>query len=79
MICVVLPVILCNHMNTSICYISDNCQSINLNINLSINSKLLFQEKYNEPKKEKVIEKVTKDGKTFFKINDYMKLKEIFG
>ena len=52
MICVVLPVILCNHMNTSICYISDNCQSINLNINLSINSKLLFQEKYNEPKKE---------------------------
>ncbi len=29
--------------------------------------------------KDKVIEKVTKDGKTYFKINDYTKLRELFG
>jgi dipeptidyl-peptidase-3 len=29
--------------------------------------------------KDKVIEKVTRDGKTYFKINDYDKLREIFG
>lgn len=29
--------------------------------------------------KDNVIEKVTKDGKTYFKINDYDKLREIFG
>ena len=29
--------------------------------------------------KDKVIEKVTKDGKTYFKINDYKKLRALFG
>jgi len=29
--------------------------------------------------KDKVVEKVTKDGKTYFNINDYKKLREIFG
>jgi dipeptidyl-peptidase-3 len=29
--------------------------------------------------KDKVIEKVTRDGKTYFVINDYVKLRELFG
>lgn len=34
---------------------------------------------YEYGKKENVIEKVTRDGKTFLVINDYMKLRELFG
>lgn len=34
---------------------------------------------YEQGMKENVIEKVNKDGKTFFKINDYDKLRAIFG
>ena len=34
---------------------------------------------YEQGKKDNVIEKVVKDGKTFFVVNDYMKLREIFG
>ncbi len=30
-------------------------------------------------KKEKVIEKITRDGKTYFQINDYNKLRQLFG
>jgi dipeptidyl-peptidase III len=34
---------------------------------------------YEMGKKDNVIEKVTKDGKTYFKINDYEKLRDLFG
>lgn len=34
---------------------------------------------YEKGKDDKVIEKVVRDGKTFFKINDYEKLHELFG
>ena len=34
---------------------------------------------YEKGKAENVIEKVTKDGKTYFNINDYEKLRELFG
>ena len=34
---------------------------------------------YEQGKEDNVIEKVKKDGKTYFKINDYEKLREIFG
>lgn len=34
---------------------------------------------YEKGMKEKVIEKVNRDGKTFFVINDYMKLRNLFG
>ncbi len=34
---------------------------------------------YEKGKKENVIEKVVKDGKTYFKINDYEKLRKLFG
>jgi dipeptidyl-peptidase-3 len=34
---------------------------------------------YEMGKKDNVIEKVTRDGKTYFKINDYNKLRELFG
>jgi dipeptidyl-peptidase-3 len=34
---------------------------------------------YEMGKKDNVIEKVTKDGKTYFKINDYEKLRTLFG
>ena len=34
---------------------------------------------YEKGQPDKVIEKLTRDGKTFFKINDYQQLKEIFG
>ncbi len=34
---------------------------------------------YEKGKKDNVIEKVTRDGKTYFKINDYNKLRTIFG
>ncbi|CAL2105363.1 dipeptidyl-peptidase III [Tenacibaculum sp. 190524A02b] len=34
---------------------------------------------FEQGKKENVIEKVTKDGKTYYNVNDYGKLREIFG
>ncbi len=34
---------------------------------------------FEQGKKDNVIEKVTKDGKTYFVVNDYIKLREIFG
>ena len=34
---------------------------------------------YEKGKAENVIEKVVKDGKTYFVVNDYMKLKDLFG
>ncbi|WP_400190196.1 dihydrofolate reductase [Hymenobacter sp. B81] len=34
---------------------------------------------YEKGQKEKVIEKVTREGKTYFKINDYQKLRGLFG
>lgn len=34
---------------------------------------------YEQGKKDNVIEKVVKDGKTYYNINDYAKLREIFG
>ncbi|MFC6999517.1 dipeptidyl-peptidase 3 family protein [Rufibacter roseus] len=34
---------------------------------------------YEKGKKDNVIEKVTRNGKTYFKINDYQKLRELFG
>ncbi len=34
---------------------------------------------FEQGKKDNVIEKIVKNGKTYFKINDYMKLREIFG
>jgi len=34
---------------------------------------------FEQGKKDNVIEKVSKEDKTYFKINDYMKLREIFG
>ncbi|AMM52362.1 dihydrofolate reductase [Rufibacter sp. DG15C] len=34
---------------------------------------------YEKGKKDNVIERVTKDGKTYFKINDYQKLRGLFG
>lgn len=34
---------------------------------------------YEQGKEDKVIEKVTREGKTFFVINDYVKLRELFG
>lgn len=34
---------------------------------------------FEQGEKENVIEKVVKDGKTYFNINDYVKLREIFG
>ncbi|CAL2077080.1 dipeptidyl-peptidase 3 family protein [Tenacibaculum sp. 190524A02b] len=34
---------------------------------------------FEQGKKENVIEKITKDGKTYYNVNDYGKLREIFG
>lgn len=34
---------------------------------------------YEKGKKENVIEKITQDGKTYFRINDYAKLRDLFG
>ena len=34
---------------------------------------------YERGKEENVIEKITRDGKTYYNINDYAKLREIFG
>ncbi|MFB9865522.1 dipeptidyl-peptidase 3 family protein [Rufibacter immobilis] len=34
---------------------------------------------YEKGRKDNVIERVTKDGKTYFKVNDYQKLRDLFG
>lgn len=43
------------------------------------NRQLIAQWCYEKGLKDKVIEKVTKDGKTYFRINDYDKLRTLFG
>lgn len=43
------------------------------------NRKLISEWVYQKGKKENVIEYVTKNGKTYIKINDYNKLRELFG
>ena len=42
------------------------------------NRQIIASWSYEKGKKEKVIEKVIRDNKTYFKINDYSKLREIF-
>jgi dipeptidyl-peptidase-3 len=43
------------------------------------NRQLIAKWAYNLGRRMKVIEKVKKDGKTYFKINDYQQLRKIFG
>lgn len=43
------------------------------------NRKLISEWAYEKGKKDKVIEYVKKDGKTFIRINDYNKLRQLFG
>jgi len=43
------------------------------------NRQLIAHWVYEHGKKDNVIEKMTKDGKTYFKIHDYNKLRELFG
>ncbi|GAA4384631.1 dipeptidyl-peptidase 3 family protein [Hymenobacter koreensis] len=43
------------------------------------NRQMVAKWAYEKGQKDKVIEKVTRDGKTFFKINDYEKLRALFG
>ena len=43
------------------------------------NRQLIAHWVYEHGKKENVIEKISKDGKTYFKIHDYNKLRELFG
>ena len=43
------------------------------------NRQLIAHWVYEKGKKDNVIEKMSKDGKTYFKINDYNKLRELFG
>ncbi|MDQ3072944.1 MAG: dipeptidyl peptidase 3 [Bacteroidota bacterium] len=43
------------------------------------NRQLIAKWAYEKGKKDNVIEKVVRDGKTYFKINDYVKLRAIFG
>lgn len=43
------------------------------------NRSLIAQWAYEKGQAEKVIEKITKDGKTYFVINDYDKLRKLFG
>jgi dipeptidyl-peptidase-3 len=43
------------------------------------NRQLIARWAYEHGKDEKVIEKKIKDGKTFYVINDYKKLRELFG
>jgi len=43
------------------------------------NRQLIAHWAFEHGKKDNVIEKVTKDGKTYFKINDYNKLRTLFG
>jgi dipeptidyl-peptidase-3 len=43
------------------------------------NRQMVAKWAYEKGQKDKVIEKVTKDGKTYFRINDYNKLRTLFG
>ena len=43
------------------------------------NRQMVAKWAYEKGQKEKVIEKVTKDGKTYFRVNDYQKLRGLFG
>jgi dipeptidyl-peptidase-3 len=43
------------------------------------NRQMVAKWAYEKGQKDKVIEKVTKDGKTYFRINDYQKLRGLFG
>jgi dipeptidyl-peptidase III len=43
------------------------------------NRQLIAHWVFEKGKKDNVIEKITKDGKTYFKINDYNKLRTLFG
>ena len=43
------------------------------------NRQMIAKWVYNQGKKDNVIEKKIKDGKTYFVINDYLKLRELFG
>ena len=43
------------------------------------NRQLVSAWAYEKGKAENVIEKITRDGKTYFRINDYNKLRELFG
>ncbi|MCB2377511.1 dihydrofolate reductase [Hymenobacter sp. BT635] len=43
------------------------------------NRQMVAKWAYEKGKKANVIEKVTKDGKTYFKVNDYQKLRGLFG
>jgi len=43
------------------------------------NRQLIAHWVYEKGKKDNVIEKISKDGKTYFKIHDYNKLRELFG
>lgn len=52
----------------------DNLEEAHMR-NRQLNASWAFE----KGKKDNVIEKVTQDGKTYFKINDYNKLRELFG
>jgi dipeptidyl-peptidase III len=43
------------------------------------NRQMVAKWAYEKGQKDKVIEKVTRDGKTYFRVNDYQKLRELFG
>ncbi|WP_167291234.1 dipeptidyl-peptidase 3 family protein [Hymenobacter busanensis] len=43
------------------------------------NRQMVAKWAYEKGQKDKVIEKVTRDGKTYFRINDYQKLRGLFG
>ncbi|TGE15846.1 dihydrofolate reductase [Hymenobacter elongatus] len=43
------------------------------------NRQMVAKWAYEKGKKDNVIEKVTRDGKTYFKVNDYQKLRGLFG
>lgn len=43
------------------------------------NRKLIAEWAYEKGLRQNVVEKVTRDGKTYIKINDYARLRELFG
>jgi dipeptidyl-peptidase III len=43
------------------------------------NRQMVAKWAYEKGRNDKVIEKVVRDGKTYFRINDYQKLRELFG
>ncbi len=52
----------------------DNLEEAHMR-NRQVNAQWVFE----KGKKDNVIERVSKDGKTYFKINDYTKLRDLFG